>query len=210
MELKESDIIERSFTLVGQSLHPFLLENSGKFGPNWNKRPGYEDLKDVAVQIRLLIRYWPRAFYGYIPDHVLTHVELIQSSRNEWINSSSLPVGTAIQAIAASGLLCLAVGANGEAEEIRLLFGRFLELRRTREKLLTPHEKKVLRLIAKAMTNAEIAKELVIQESTVKSHANKIFSKLNLRHRTEAAFWAIEQGLAGRAKIQRKLDDSTT
>ena len=55
---------------------------------------------------------------------------------------------------------------------------------------LTPREKEVLRLIATAASNREIAQELYISEGTVKNHVTNILNRLNLRDRTQAAIWA--------------------
>lgn len=59
---------------------------------------------------------------------------------------------------------------------------------------LTPREQEVLRLIAEARSNKEIARELSISEKTVKNHINNIFSKLHVYDRTQAMLYAIRQG----------------
>jgi LuxR family transcriptional regulator, maltose regulon positive regulatory protein len=61
---------------------------------------------------------------------------------------------------------------------------------------LSEREVEVLRLVAVGMSNAEIACRLFIAESTVKSHLNTIFGKLNVKRRTQAAALARELGLA--------------
>lgn len=61
------------------------------------------------------------------------------------------------------------------------------------EDALTEREREVLQLIAKGMSNAEIAHHLVIGERTVGTHVSNILSKLHLANRTQAALYALRQ-----------------
>jgi DNA-binding NarL/FixJ family response regulator len=82
----------------------------------------------------------------------------------------------------------------------RRLIGRFAHAARpaalqpAQLKELTQRELDVLRLVARGLTNAEIAADLVVEESTVKTHVSRILMKLTLRDRVQAVVVAYESG----------------
>jgi NarL family two-component system response regulator LiaR len=73
----------------------------------------------------------------------------------------------------------IAIGANPPAEE----------------HALTEREYAVLALIAQGRSNKQISEELSISEKTVKTHVSNILTKLHLEDRTQAAIYALKEGL---------------
>ncbi|HAV78224.1 MAG TPA: DNA-binding response regulator [Anaerolineae bacterium] len=68
---------------------------------------------------------------------------------------------------------------------------------------LTERELDVLRLIAKGMTNSQIAESLVISENTVKGHVSNILSKLHLADRTQVAVYAWQSGIVNKEQMEK-------
>lgn len=62
---------------------------------------------------------------------------------------------------------------------------------------LTEREREVLTLVAQGASNKDIARRLVVSERTARTHVSNILQKLGLSSRTQAALWAIREGLAG-------------
>jgi NarL family two-component system response regulator LiaR len=71
--------------------------------------------------------------------------------------------------------------------------------RPTPASLLTPREAEVLALIARGQPNKVIARELGVSEKTVKTHVSNVLGKLGVSDRTQAALYAVREGLVPRA-----------
>jgi DNA-binding NarL/FixJ family response regulator len=60
---------------------------------------------------------------------------------------------------------------------------------------LTPRERQILVLVAQGKSNRDIADDLVISERTARTHVSNVLTKLGLASRTQAALWAVREGL---------------
>ena len=65
--------------------------------------------------------------------------------------------------------------------------------------VLSPREVEVLRLLARGLSNAEIARELFVSDATAKTHVSNVLAKLQLRDRVQAVIFAYESGVLPRA-----------
>ena len=70
------------------------------------------------------------------------------------------------------------------------------ESRKALKDSLTDREIEILRQVALGKTNQEIADELVVSERTVRTHITNILAKLRLSNRTQAALYALREGIA--------------
>jgi two-component system, NarL family, response regulator LiaR len=74
--------------------------------------------------------------------------------------------------------------------------GPFVPDEKKREELnITPREFEILELIARGLSNREIAEKLFVSENTVKTHSSRVFDKLGAKRRTQAVQFAKEFGL---------------
>jgi DNA-binding NarL/FixJ family response regulator len=137
------------------------------------------------------------------PPHVLV---LTTFDRNDWVYEA-LKAGASgflLKDVRGSQLTdAIRTVAGGEALLAPAITGRFIEdyLARhglpaaTPEVPLSDRELEVLRRIAQGQANAEIAAEMFLGVSTVKTYVNRLLTKLELRDRTQAAVYAYEHGI---------------
>lgn len=107
------------------------------------------------------------------------------------------PIDEALKAVRAAssgeGVLHPAIAARVLKEFARLHDERRADMEMFAD--LTDREREVLKLLASAKSNREIAEELFISEKTVKNHVSNILFKLHANDRTEAALYAARHGL---------------
>ena len=94
------------------------------------------------------------------------------------------------------------VATGGAFIESQMLKGMLSEMKPgsgmqapTAARNLTKREREILALVAEGMSNREIADKLVLSPETVKSHVAAILEKLNVSDRTQAAIYAVRNGL---------------
>ena len=109
-------------------------------------------------------------------------------------DASAGELAAAVRVVAVGdGLLAPAVTRRLISEFARMGGPRLPSPRKLKE--LTDRETEVLALVARGMTNAEIAGQLVVAEQTVKTHVSRVLTKLRLHDRAQAVVFAYESGL---------------
>jgi two-component system NarL family response regulator len=103
-------------------------------------------------------------------------------------------VAEAVRAVARGQALVTPSMASKLLGEFNVL-SRQVDAQHDNAPRLTERELEVLRLVAKGMSNKEIAGELVIAENTVKNHVRNILEKLQMKSRMEAAMYAVREKL---------------
>jgi two-component system, NarL family, response regulator LiaR len=71
---------------------------------------------------------------------------------------------------------------------------------------LTAREMAVLRLVAQGLSNQEIADRLAVSDPTVRAHVSNILSKLHLASRTQAALYAVREGLTAESSEEESVE----
>lgn len=86
-----------------------------------------------------------------------------------------------------------------QTERLLKMQGGILQptLQLDRDVELTPTETRVIHLVAKGMSNREIAEQLNVSQRTIESHVSNMLGKTGLHNRTELARWAMEGGISG-------------
>ncbi|GAA4233546.1 DNA-binding NarL/FixJ family response regulator [Streptosporangium album] len=97
---------------------------------------------------------------------------------------------------AGESLLAPSVTRKLIAEFTSRSVNRPVTLSATRLSVLTGREQETLQMIARGLSNAEIAQAMVVSEHTVKTHVSNVLTKLGLRDRVQAVIAAYETGLA--------------
>ncbi|MFB6893366.1 response regulator [Kitasatospora sp. NPDC056327] len=110
-------------------------------------------------------------------------------------DASGIELAEAVRVVAAGDALLSPGLTKRLIAEFARLGGPAKPPARVRIDVLTNRETEVLALVARGLSNAEIAGELVVAEQTVKTHMGSILQKLRLRDRTQAAVLAYETGL---------------
>jgi DNA-binding NarL/FixJ family response regulator len=125
--------------------------------------------------------------------------EAIRAGANGYLlkDISAEEVADAIHAVVRGHSLISPSMASKLLSEFRSLADKAAEKDQLPAPILTPRELEVLKLVARGMSNREVAQQLYISENTVKNHMRNILEKLHLHSRMEAVMYAIRMRLLG-------------
>ena len=142
-----------------------------------------EDWPDLKVLALTSFNSWEKVY------------NVLKAGASGYVLKDSKPdeLLAAIKAVAVGG----SYFGNGIAKELlnRVEEEKKEELIKESFEKLTKRELEVLKLIAKGLGNKEIAEKLMVSEKTVKTHTANIYPKLNVHSRTQAAIYAVKNGL---------------
>jgi two-component system NarL family response regulator len=123
--------------------------------------------------------------------------EAIKAGANGYLlkDISAEDVATAIHAVVRGQSLISPSMASKLLNEFKALSDRATAKEQLLAPVLTSRELEVLRLVARGMSNREVAEQLYISENTVKNHMRNILEKLHLHSRIEAVMYAVRKRL---------------
>mgnify|MGYP003578558350 CR=1 FL=1 len=125
--------------------------------------------------------------------HIVPRSPAEEAQLERWLPACRRAAGAAAAQAWAAGLTLPLEAALAQA-----LLPKEVDLREQTARVLTPREQEVVGLVARGLTNRQIAESLVISERTAEGHVERIRGKLGHQSRAQLAAWAIENGL-GRA-----------
>ena len=149
---------------------------------------------DFAEAMRSIRELAPQAKVCVLSTHVQPEVmqRCLSAGADGYIVKDILPVELirAVKSVASGHAYVDPRVAGGVLKRRSTNFGRGAQNE------LSVRETEIIRLIARGMSNKEISANLHLSEKTVKNHISRIFAKLNISARTQAAVHAIKTGLA--------------
>lgn len=178
---------EAGFEIVGEAGDGFgALSLARELGPDLILMDLDMPHCDGLLATRLIKRELPsvKVVILTVSDDPADLFEAIQNGAQGYLLKSLAP---------ADWLKCLRNLANDEApprELVRRILAEFAAPASAPKSSLTEREREVLRLVAAAMTNRQVAEALYVSEQTVKNHLKSIMKKLRLKNRVELALYA--------------------
>jgi HD-GYP domain-containing protein (c-di-GMP phosphodiesterase class II) len=169
-------------------MHPYITERM------LQQSPALAPLGQIAVQFRERLdgTGYPRGLSGAAigrPARILAAADAYQAMREPRPHREALDADRAASELRAGPF------DPAAAEAVLAAAGHRVERRREGPAGLTPREVEVLRLLARGLSNKEIAQRLSISPKTVGNHADHIYAKIDAQSRAAAAYFAMQQGL---------------